>query len=458
MKQEPGLSEALYPNQIEIAETRLKLDYHFDPQHEDDGVSVKVPVALLRQVSRAQLDWVIPGLLREKCLALIKSLPKAIRKRFVPAPEYVDKVLPSLVYDGRDLTEVLAEKLFRLNGMRVNASDFTPDNLDQHLKMNIKVINDKGQLIGSARDLDQLQLEFAAQTDKDFNQRSRHELEVEGAIDWQFGDLPAEIKIAQGDITLKGYPTLIDNQDSVAVKILDNPAEATRVSKLGLQRLIMLSLTEQRKYVSRNLPGFRQFSLYYATRGSGEALLEDLVNAVFRFTFIEDKPPVTSAAVFTRRLAEKSELVTVMNMTGRLMGEILKLANEIERKLTEGEMLVNRASRQDLRDQLSELLAPGFLAQISLHWLKQYPRFLQAMLYRLDKMNFSIDKDQEAMTQVHSHWQKLVAGGGVKNESLQQYRWMIEEFRVSVFAQTLGTSLPVSVKRLDKEWQKSSPR
>jgi ATP-dependent helicase HrpA len=458
MKQEPGLSEALYPNQIEIAETRLKLDYHFDPQHEDDGVSVKVPVALLRQVSRAQLDWVIPGLLREKCLALIKSLPKAIRKRFVPAPEYVDKVLPSLVYDGRDLTEVLAEKLFRLNGMRVNASDFTPDNLDQHLKMNIKVINDKGQLIGSARDLDQLQLEFAAQTDKDFNQRSRHELEVEGAVDWQFGELPAVIKITQADITLKGYPTLVDNQDSVAVKILDNPIESVRVSKLGLQRLIMLSLVEQVKYVSRNLPGFKQFSLYYATRGSGEALLEHLVTAVFRFTFIEDKPPVMSEAAFTSRLTQRSELVTVMNLTGRLMGEILKLANEIERKLAEGETPINRTSRQDLIEQLAELLAPGFLARVSLHWLKQYPRFLQAMLYRLDKMSFSIDKDQVAMAQVRSHWQNLHAGGGAMNESLHQYRWMIEEFRVSVFAQTLGTSLPVSIKRLEKEWQKSAPR
>ena len=458
MKQEPGLSAALYPNQLDVAETKLQLDYHFDPQHEDDGVSVQVPVALLRQVSRAQLDWVIPGLLREKCLALIKSLPKALRKKFVPAPEYVDKVMPLLSYDGRELSVVLAEKLFRLNGTRVNADDFDANSLDQHLKMNIKVLNDKGKVIGSARDLTHLQQEFAAETDQGFNQRSRLDIEVEGAVDWQFGDLPESVLLDQAGITLKGYPALIDQVETVAIRVIDNAAEAERLSRQGLLRLLMLCLPDQRKYVSKNMPGFKQFSIYYATRGSGEELLNDLVEAVFRFTFIEDKVLVRTALEFESRLKSKIELVSIMNQTGRLVAEILKAANEVERQLTVGENSLNQASRADLREQLAQLLAPGFIRRASLKWLKQYPRFLQAMLYRLDKMQHNIGKDQQAMSEVRSHWQRFIMAGAVDDENLQDYRWMIEEYRVSLFAQALGTSMPVSGKRLEKEWQKSGQR
>jgi len=458
MKQESGLSEALYPSQLEVAETKLKLDYHFDPQHEEDGVSVQVPVALLRQVSKAQLDWVIPGLLREKCLALIKSLPKSLRKKFVPAPEYVERLMPLLVYDGRELVEVLAEKLFRLNGTRIKVEDFDLSSLEQHLKMNIKVLDDQSKVIGSARDLGHLQQQFAAQADQGFNQRSRLKIEVEGAVDWAFGDLPELVLIDQGGITLKGYPAVIDQGEAVAVRVLDNLAEAERVSRQGLLRLFMLRLPDQSKYLRRNMPGFKQFSIYYATRGSSEELLTDLVEAVFRFTFIEDRARVMSAAAFEQRLRDKVELVSMMNQTGRLVAEVLKTANEIERQLLVGENPLNRGSRADVREQLAQLLAPGFIRVASLKWLKQYPRYLQAMLYRLDKMQHNIEKDQQAMREVRSHLERFTMAAVADDEHLQVYRWMIEEFRVSLFAQGLGTSIPVSAKRLDKAWDRVAQR
>ena len=458
MKQQPGLSETLYPGQLNMAETRLKLDYHFDPQHEDDGVSVQVPVALLRQVSRAQLDWVIPGLLREKCMALIKSLPKSVRKKFVPAPEYVDRVLPLLVYDGRELTVVLAEKLFRLNGNRVNPDDFDLASIDAHLKMNIKVLDDKGGVLGRARDLDQLQRDFAQQADQNFNKRAKLDIEVEGAVDWQFGDLPPSVTLNQAGITLKGYPALVDNTQSVAVRIVDNPLEAERLSRVGLLRLVMLRLAEQHKYISRQFPGFKQFSLYYATRGPADELLNDLVAAVFRYTFVEDQPLVTTAAAFEARLAAKVRLMEIMNQTGRLIADILKLANQLERDLARGENPLNKAARDDLRQQLAQLLAPGFIRRVPLRWLQQYPRFLRAMSYRLDKLQHNVTKDQQAMTEVQGYWQKLTMAADPNSEDLQLFRWMIEEFRVSLFAQPLGTSVPVSAQRLDKVWQKSAPR
>ena len=165
-----------------------------------------------------------------------------------------------------------------------------------------------------------------------------------------------------------------------------------------------------------------------------------------------------TALEFESRLKSKIELVSIMNQTGRLVAEILKAANEVERQLTVGENSLNQASRADLREQLAQLLAPGFIRRASLKWLKQYPRFLQAMLYRLDKMQHNIGKDQQAMSEVRSHWQRFIMAGAVDDENLQDYRWMIEEYRVSLFAQALGTSMPVSGKRLEKEWQKSGQR
>ncbi len=168
MKQQVELSERVYPNALKVADAELMLDYQFDPQDEQDGVSLNVPVAILRQVSKAQLDWVIPGLLQEKCLALIKSLPKSLRKNFVPAPEHADMAVEQLEYDGRSLVDTLAERLFRITGVKVSGNDFNISNLDKHLMMNIRVVDEEGKELGSGRDLEQLRQTFAHQADQSF--------------------------------------------------------------------------------------------------------------------------------------------------------------------------------------------------------------------------------------------------------------------------------------------------
>ncbi|MCB1646325.1 MAG: ATP-dependent RNA helicase HrpA [Pseudomonadales bacterium] len=452
MKQEAELPEELYPKQMQVADTRLRLDYHFDPQHEDDGVSMRIPVALLRQVSREQLDWLIPGLLREKCLALLKSLPKAVRKNFVPAPDHIDRVLPQLVYDGRDLTIVLAEKLFRATGVRVQPEMFDPGVIDRHLKMNLKVLDASGKVIGSGRDLERLRQEFAETATEQFNDRSAHQLEQQGLTDWTLGDLPESVDLPQAGLRLRGYPALVDERDSVAVRIVDNQPEAERLSQAGLLRLIMLRLADQRKYVARNIPGFRQFSIYYATRGSAEELLNHMVEAIFRFVFIEDEPLVRSRAEFEARLEKRLALIETMNQTGRIVQEVLKLANETERRLESEQNDINQSSMADIRQQLSQLLAPGFMAQIPFEWFRHYPRYLRGIIYRLDRLSNNIGKDHEATRIVAECWDRYSQLSDQGKAEMSRYRWLIEELRVSLFAQPLGTSQPVSVKRLEKEW------
>jgi ATP-dependent helicase HrpA len=459
LKQAPELSEQLYPNELKVADTALPLDYHFDPQHEDDGVSLKVPVAILRQVDEKQLDWVIPGLLEEKCLALIKSLPKSVRKNFIPAPDYAARAAENLEYDGRSLPESLAERLFRLTGVRVNAADFKTDTIDQHLRMNIKVMDEKGGTLGTGRDLHELQSKFAAKAESQFQAKGQHGLEQTGLTDWSFADLPEQVALKQGQIQIKGFPALSDDLDSVSIKILDNQRLASVSQRNGLLRLLRLTLKDQEKYLSKNIPGFVKFSLYYATRGNKQALLELLVSSIFRYTFIEAKGDVRTAAEFKARQQDKGKLMEVAAVVGKVMGEALQRANDIEAKLKSGFAERHPQIATDVREQLDRLLGQEYLQYTPLEWLREYPRYFRAIEYRLDKIQGNVAKDAEAVAVLRRYWQQFDAIDAKQKfdvtSELTKFRWMLEELRVSLFAQPLGTRLPVSTKRLDKQWQKA---
>ena len=451
MKQQIELSERVYPNALNVADTKLKLDYQFDPQDEEDGVSLNVPVAILRQVSKAQVDWVIPGLLREKCLALIKSLPKTLRKHFVPASEHADRAIEQLEYDGRPLAEVLAERLFRMTGVKISGGDFNVSNLDKHLLMNIRVVDEKGEILGAGRDLEQLRHTFAQQADQSFQKRSRHEIEQYDLTDWVFDDLPAEAEIKHGGMSIKGYPALIDKGESVALEILDSRNAAARNTPLGLLRLIVLQLQEQKRYLEKNIIGFEKFSVFYATRGTREQLLRDLVMAIFRYTFIEDKPPVTNAAAFCDRLMEKRHLMAIANEIACLLDQVLCEAHEVEEELARMETTLNRYACDDIRQQLAQLIGPGFLQRVPRKWLLEYPRYLKAIRCRIDKIQGSLSRDKEATKEIADFSVRIT--GSDRDAEMELYRWMIEEYRISLFAQEVGTSLRVSSKRLEKQWE-----
>lgn len=453
MKQTPALSEALYPNQMHVADTVLPLDYHFDPQHEDDGVSLKVPVSILRQVDSKQLDWVIPGLLEEKCLALIKSLPKSARKNFIPAPDFAKRASADLAYDGRALPEVLAEKLFRLTGKRVNATDFRSAEIDQHLRMNVKVMDDNDGVLASGRNLAELQTQFAAKVEENFRQRDAHDLEKSGLTDWDFGDIPEEVVLEQGGLSIKGFPALVDEGESVSIVIYDNKRDASLATDRGLLRLFMLTLKDQRKYLEKNVPGFNQFALYYATRGTKAELQQDLVEGIFRYTFLEGQRGIINEQTFRERQAKRQSLMEVTSRVAKVVGECLQRANAIEDRLKSGFAKQHPSIAADVRKQLLALIGPSFLQVTPLEWLTQFPRYLKAVEYRLDKIQGNVDKDAEAVVMLDRCWRQLEAAG--QGIAFERYRWMLEEFRVSLFAQPLGTRVPVSVKRLDKEYEKA---
>ncbi len=450
MRREATLSDQLYPNRLTVGNSSLPLKYKFEPGNRDDGVSVDVPLVLLNQVPRAQLDWIVPGLLEEKCLSLIKSLPKSLRKNFVPAPEYAQRVLENFEFDGKPITESLAERLFRLSGVRIKASDFQPDALDKHLTLNIRVVDDRGKLMAAGRDLDQLMTDLGNKVVDRLETRNTHPLERSNLVDWPESDLPESVVLKEGGVTVTLFPALIDQEDSVAIKLVENAAKARALSQRGLLRLIILKLQDQWRYLSKNIPDFATFSLYYATRGSKAALTENLVEAAFAITFVEGLPPVRDRISFDQRLQKKSELFERLSDLSRIVGQTLKQSMAIQDQI---KSLSVTETAEDISFQLDRLLPATFPAGISFEALRHYPRYFRGIQHRLERLGGNVGKDREGVMLVRAWWTRLDDVPPEARVSLTKFRWMLEEYRISLFAQSVGTNIPVSEKRLAKEWE-----
>ena len=450
MRREAQLSETLYPNRLDVGGVSLPLKYKFEPGNRDDGVSVDVPLVLLGQVPRAQFDWIVPGLLEEKCLALIRSLPKSVRKNFVPAPDYVGRVLENFDYEGKPLVEALADRLFRLSGTRVDPTDFRESNLERHLTLNVRVVDDKGKLVASGRDFDQLVEQLEDKVSRRLKDRQQHPLEVEGLTEWSFGELPQSIQIKEGGVAVTMYPALCDDLDSVSVRLVETEWKALSLSAAGLLRLVMFSLKDQRKYLSKNIPGFDQFSLYFATRGSRAELAENIVKAAFSMTFVESMPPIVARDGFDERLLKKTELFGHLELTAKLVAQSLQQALAIEDQL---KTMSLRTTAEDVRKQLDHLIPTGFPFGIPFDWLRHYPRYFRGIALRLEKLGGNIENDLAGVQAVGQWWERFEQADDESREKLEKFRWMLEEYRISLFAQSIGTTMPVSEKRLAKQWE-----
>ncbi|MGV0033455.1 MAG: ATP-dependent RNA helicase HrpA [Candidatus Azotimanducaceae bacterium WSBS_2022_MAG_OTU7] len=450
MRREAELSETLYPNRMDVGGTSLRLKYKFEPGNRDDGVSVDVPLVLLGQVPRAQFDWIVPGLLEEKCLALIRSLPKSVRKNFIPAPDYVSRVLEKFDYEGKPLTEALADRLFRLSGTRVDPGDFQESNLERHLALNVRVIDDSGKLVANGRDFDQLVEQLGEKVSRRLEDRQQHTLEVEGLTDWSFDELPPSIAIREGGVAVTMYPALVDELDSVSIKLVETKWKALSLSAAGLMRLVMFRLKDQRKYLEKNIPGFDQFSLYFATRGIRAELTENIVKAAFSVTFVESMPPVRSRAEFDERLLRKTELFGHLEQIAKIVAQSLQQSLAIEDRL---KTLPVRATAVDVRRQLDSLISSGFPFGIPFEWLRQYPRYFRGIALRLEKQSGNTEKDSAGIEALGQWWSRFEQADDASREKLNKFRWMLEEYRISLFAQSIGTIIPVSEKRLTKEWE-----
>ncbi|BFM15230.1 ATP-dependent RNA helicase HrpA [Maricurvus nonylphenolicus] len=461
-----AVTEAQFPDELQCDGMRFPLVYHFEPGHPDDGVSLQSPVAALHLLPENRLQWLVPGILREKCIAMVKALPKQWRKNFVPVPEYVDKALASMSADNTPLHEALAFQLKRHTSIEIPADTWDLSALDNYYRMNIQVVDERGKIIDRDRDLTTLrdryrdQLQQTLQSDDDG-------LERDGITSWELPELPdhnlvESIPLSRAGMTISAYPALIDCGDSVSLKLLDNPVDAEFDSRQGITRLLLLGLGQTLKSLRKELLKGKDIGLTVVSLGKRDQVVDQILLAAIHHCALAEQPLVRTKVEFEHRLnTAKSTVTGYACELEKLLVDSLTQVVAIKKTIKSSKnALAIALAATDINCQLEQLFYPGFLYATSMQWLRQYPRYLKAITLRLDKVASQIQKDKIWMTELDEFWlkweQNLEKQGPAlvaSNPELQQFRWMLEEYRVSLFAQSLKTLMPVSAKRLNKQWQ-----
>ena len=459
-----GLSadeEAQFPQSINCGELVFELSYCFQPGHDEDGVSAIIPLPLLHQLPRYFFDWLVPGMLRDKCIALIKSLPKQTRRHFVPVPDYVDKILLQVKAQDRPLTEVLAEQLKRHTGITIEQHDWNVQGLDPWYLMNFVLQDEAGKSIAMARNLDQLQRDFKQQISAGLEQAAENTVSRQNIIAWDFGQLPESIELQRGNITIKAWPALKDYGDSVAIEVMDNPLTAANVSRMGQLRLAILKGREQHKYLNKNLLRGTELALKAAAIGSRQQIIDALINASFQQAIFSAEDLVRDQSSFEYCFESGiGNVVGIAQQHADSIESVLPQLHDIQKCLRALGLSAIYA-KQDVTNQFSWLFSHATLSAVTTEHTRQYPRFVRGVSIRLEKLASQVDKDRRYIAEVESFLQPVIELDKQQfslglAEAINEFLWLVEEYRISLFAQQLKTRVPVSAKRLDKKWAELS--
>jgi ATP-dependent helicase HrpA len=489
-----GVTTDLFPKTMNVTGIEMGLSYHFEPGSPRDGVTLTVPLFALNQIPRERADWLVPGMLKEKVQLLLKSLPQKLRRHCVPLPDYAARFFErneDPVRFGRgDLIDALIADIHAQTGVRVMTTDFKLETLPAHLFMNFKVVDEHGRQLDMGRNLATLQAELGGQARQSF-QRMAETTPVTGQASakplaaaapapvqakgkaatpapaapapasahtnitgWTFGELPELLEITQGKITLIGFPALVDKGTHCDLEVFDDPNVAARTHRVGLRRLFALQFKEQLKFAEKNVPGLQQMGMQFMSVGTPEELREQIVAKAIEIACLQDPLPHDAASFNKRRDEGKGRIGLLINETARLAGQILAEFHGLPKRL-QG---LPPAVASDMQAQLQGLVHKRFIAETDYSQLAHFPRYLKAMNVRLEKLRANPARDAQLMAEwqtAATQFQRTVKNQPLKNldPRMIEFRWMLEELRVSLFAQELRTPMPVSSKRLQKVWE-----
>ena len=458
---EPAAAEK-FPDQLQIDRLKLPLAYHFEPGAETDGITVKVPQAALPQLSSDRLGWLVPGLVEEKIQALIKVLPKAARRNLVPAPDVAQRVARSLPYAQRAFLPAVAELLSKEAGEPIRPEMFDLARLPPHLEMNVEVVDDGGKTLAVGRDLEAIRAEVGVSTKPDVAPAGKTPWHRDGVTKWDFGPLPKHVDVRRGGLTITQYPALVDVGESAALRLAETPEQAELWTRGGARRLFILAERRELKAQVQWLPGIEKIRLFAAPLSKERPIDEQLIDLLAdRAFYAASGVPRTPDDYEAQRLFGRKEIVPSVQHLARVALALFEAYHTIRLALEQKRPEAWKYLVDDLRQQLADLTPAGFLATTPWQWLEHYPRYLKGMALRLQKMaSGGPARDRQGFEQISPRgkaWRERaeqLAKQGKIDPELNQYRWMLEELRVSLFAQELGTSIPVSPQRLDKQWGK----
>ena len=469
MRHEAGhVTEVQFPQQMTLPDgSELALAYRFEPGHPLDGVTVTVPLPLLNRLEAKQVDWLVPGLIREKVTWYLKTLPKQIRRMLVPLPETVTVFLlsSSNAVHLAPLADALAQFILKRTTLTVPPDTWQTSAIPLHLLMNIRVLDDDGEELAMSRDLAGLRRQHGQAAQQSFVKRGpaseKIAIERDRIARWDFGDLPEEVVFMRNGQSLTGYPALIEQAESVAIRLFDTREAADRAMRPGVRRLLSLMLKEQITQLDKNLPGLKQASMQLASRVRPGDLKQDMLNAILDRALLNGDPLPRSEAEFTAQCQRaRSRLPEVSTALAKLLQQI---GADYQTLIARLPAVRGERVKAELNEQLDHLLYPGFLGWTDWKRLQQLPRYLKGMTLRLEKLAANPERDQRNSAEVTPFWRQYLQRlekhrkAGLHDENLEEFRWQIEELRVSLFAQELKTPLPVSPKRLQKLWENVRP-
>ncbi|CAM5407808.1 ATP-dependent helicase HrpA OS=Streptomyces albaduncus OX=68172 GN=FHS32_004610 PE=4 SV=1 [Streptomyces griseoloalbus] len=468
-----AVTKADYPDSWRQGPLKFRVTYQFEPGADADGVTVHIPLQVLNQVTDEGFDWQIPGLREEVVTELIRSLPKPIRRNYVPAPNYAKAFLERAVPLQEPLTVTMARELKRMVGVPFDAEDFDWSRVPDHLKVTFRIVDERRRTLAEDKDLEALKLKLRPKARKALSQAAAataqrqggESLERKGLTDWTIGSLTRVFETRRAGQPVKAYPALVDDGDSVSVRLFDSEAEQAEAMWKGTRRLILLGIpVNPAKFASEKLTNPQKLALSANPHGSVQALFDDCAMAAADKLIADFGGPVWDEESY-RKLFDKVR-AEIVDTTVRAVGQVQQVLaawQACERRLKGVRSPALLGNLQDVRTQLDGLVKPGFVTEAGLRRLPDLMRYLVAADRRLQQMPANAQRDTTRMAKVHEMrdeyaWllEQMPQGRPVPQQ-VRDIRWMIEELRVSYFAHALGTAYPVSDKRIVKAIDAAAP-
>ena len=455
------LSAKEYPDTWQQDKLTLPLAYHFSPGDVDDGISVVIPIAMLNQVQDEGFDWLIPALHYELIIALIKALPKQLRRNFVPAPNYAEACLANISEGSGSLHQAIAKQLLRMTGVRLPEDVWQKVELPVHLTMNFQVVNEKGKLLQQGRDLNHLKASLQGKVKASIKQVAEKGIEQSNLTQWDFDNLPQGYEKKVANMSIKAFPALVDHKSSVAIELFEQEEQAEEAMLAGLSRLILLNIPSPLKYLQQKMPNKAKLGLYFNPFGAINDLLQDCIHAACVYLVKQhmqqqgmEHLPRTKADFIKVSDYVRAEIADCVLTAAIKVERALSLRHDVAKKLKGNVALNVIQSHSDIKQQSEQLVFKGFVTSSGLEKLDDIIRYLQGMLRRLEKLPIDPNQDRlkliEANKAIDAY--KAVLAKQRKDKPVEQKilatKWLIEEFRISLFAQNLGTNQPVSLKRI----------
>ncbi|EJP5829105.1 ATP-dependent RNA helicase HrpA, partial [Cronobacter sakazakii] len=449
------VSKLDYPNFWHQGNLKLRLTYQFEPGGDADGVTVHIPLPLLNQVEDAGFEWQVPGMRRELIIALIKSLPKPVRRNFVPAPNYAEAFLGRVTPLELPLLDALERELRRMTGVTIDREAWQAEQVPDHLKMTFRVVDEKGRKLREGKDLHALKEGLKEKVQETLSAVADDGIEQSGLHIWSFGTLPERYEQKRGGYQVKAFPALVDEKESVGIRLFDNPQEQQHAMWRGLRRLLLLNIPSPIKYLHEKLPNKAKLGLYFNPYGKVLDLIDDCISCGVDKLIAENGGPVWSEAGFAQ-LHDKvrAELNDTVVDIAKQVEQILTAVFNINKRLKGRVDMTMALGLSDVKAQMSGLVYRGFVTGNGYKRLGDTLRYLNAIEKRLEKMAVDPHRDRaqmlkvEAVQQAWQQWLNKLPPARRDDDDVQEIRWMIEELRVSYFAQQLGTPYPVSDKRV----------